>query len=386
MGGLAFANVPTESGRPVQTPRLPTALYQTLSGHYQRLLETLFERVVVPRDAPAKADHGDIDFLVEGIRPPNTKDRIWSVIQGTLQADHHLPRGGSSSYAVPHPELPDAHVQVDVELSVGNETPESAELFEWTRFMKGDSDLLQIVGVSHRPLGLTCNDRGLHVRIAEIEPYNKKKALLFLTRDPDKMIKFYGMDVAKYWDGFTDEKDLFDWATSGRFFSHRVFEDRIEKHNDRARQAKRPMYQRFVEDYMPLHSDRGAANEWTRQQVLQEALMLFEKREEYEAMLLEHDLKTTEEELWKDIKVAVPIQSNSLAVVLKGLKRWVVFEDDQPRISPKPNLDEPLIWSKFVTADNKNAVLEWVRQNWEQVKCAEKARANAAKESAKRTS
>ena len=76
---------------------------------------------------------------------------------------------------------------------------------------------------------------------------------------------------------------------------------------------------------MPLHSDRGAANEWTRQQVLQEALMLFEKREEYEAMLLEHDLKTTEEELWKDIKVAVPIQSNSLAVVLKGLKRWVVF-------------------------------------------------------------
>jgi hypothetical protein len=146
------------------------------------------------------------------------------------------------------------------------------------------------------------------------------------------------------------------------------------------------MYQRFVEDYMPLHSDRGAANEWTRQQVLQEALMLFEKREEYEAMLLEHDLKTTEEELWKDIKVAVPIQSNSLAVVLKGLKRWVVFEDGQPRISPKPNLDEPLIWSKFVTADNKNAVLEWVRQNWEQVKCAEKARANAAKESAKRTS
>ena len=113
---------------------------------------------------------------------------------------------------------------------------------------------------------------------------------------------------------------------------------------------------------------------------------MFEKREEYEAMLLEHDLKTTEEELWKDIKVAVPIQSNSLAVVLKGLKRWVVFEDDQPRISPKPNLAEPLIWSKFVTADNKNAVLEWVRQNWEQVKCAEKARANAAKESAKRTS
>ncbi|CAG5160709.1 uncharacterized protein ALTATR162_LOCUS5889 [Alternaria atra] len=386
MGGLAFANVSKDPGKPVKIPRLQPALYKTLSTHYQRLLETLFERVVVPRDAPAKADHGDIDFLVEGIRPPNTKDGIWSVIQSTLQADLHLPRGGSSSYAVPHPELPDAHVQVDVELSVGDETPESAELFKWTRFMKGDSDLLQIIGVSHRPLGLTCNDQGLHVRIAEIEPYNKKKALLFLTRDPDKAIEFYGMDVAKYWAGFKDEYDLFDWASSGRFFSHRIFEGRIEKHNDRARQAKRPMYQRFVEDYMPAHSNKGATSDWTRQQVLQAALTVFDKKAEYEAMMLEHHLKSAEEELWKEVKVAVPIQSNSLAVVVKGLKRWVVFEGDQPRISSEPNLDEPLIWSKFVTADNKDVVLEWVRKNWAQVKSLEKARANAAKEAAKGSS
>ncbi|KAG9193200.1 hypothetical protein G6011_03235 [Alternaria panax] len=386
MGGLAFATVPTVSGNPIKVPRLPTALYQTLSANYQRLLETLFDRVVLPRDAPAKADHGDIDFLVQGIRPPNTKDSIWSFVQTTLQADLHIPRGGSSSYAVPHPELSDAHVQVDIELSIGDESPESAELFEWTRFMKGDSDLLQIIGVSHRPLGLTCNDQGLHVRIAEIEPYNKKKALLFLTRDPDKAIKFYGMDVEKYWHGFTDEDDLFDWASSGRFFSHRVFESRIEKHNDRARQAKRPMYQRFVEEYMPSHSDKDAANDWTRQQVLQEALMAFGKEEEHEAMMLEHHLKTAEEDLWKDIKMAVPIQSNSLAVVLRGLKRWIVFENDQPRISSKPHLNEPLMWSKFVTASNKDAVLDWVRENWDQVKSVEKARANAAKEAARRTS
>jgi hypothetical protein len=250
--------------------------------------------------------------------------------------------------------------------------------------MKGDSDLLQIIGVSHRPLGLTCNDQGLHVRIAEIEPYNKKKALLFLTRDPDKAIRFYGLDSAKYRTGFTDENDLFDWASSGRFFSHKVFESRIEKHNDRARQARRPMYQQFVEDYMPSHSDRGAANHWTRQQVLEEALTAFDKKADYDAMMLEHHLKTAEEELWKEIKVTVPLQSNnSLALALKGLRRWVVFEDDQPRISSEPNLGEPLIWSNFVTADNKDVVLEWVRKNWEQAKSLEKARANAAKEAAK---
>ncbi|KAH6882335.1 hypothetical protein BKA58DRAFT_373167 [Alternaria rosae] len=383
MGGLAFANVPTDSGRPIKVPRLPPALYKTLSAQYQGLLETLFVRVVVPRDAPAKKDHGDIDFLVEGIRPPNTKEGIWAAIQKTIEADIHLPRGGSSSYAVRHPEIPDAHVQVDVELSVGDETPESAELFEWTRFMKGDSDLVQIIGVSHRPLGLTCNDQGLHVRVEEIEPYNKKKALLFLTRDPSLAIAFYGMDVAKYWSGFEDEDDLFDWASSGRLFSHKIFEGRVEKHNDRARQAKRPMYQRFVEEYMPAHPDRGDANTWTKEQVLQQALAVFKRQDEYDTMMKDHNLKTAEEELWKEIKVTVPIQSNSLAVVLKGLRRWVVFQDNEPRISSEPNLGEPLIWSKFVSADNKDAVLKWVKNNWEQVKSLEKARANAAKGAAK---
>jgi hypothetical protein len=225
----------------------------------------------------------------------------------------------------------------------------------------------------------------LHVRVEEIEPYNKKKALLFLTRDPNKMIGFYGMDVAKYWSGFKDEDDLFDWASSGRFFSHKIFEHRVEKHNDRARQAKRPMYQRFVEEYMPAHADRGDANTWTRYEVLQEALASFKKQAEYDSMMKEHSLKTAEEELWKEIKVTVPIQSNSLALVLKGLRRWVVFEHGQPRISTEPNLGEPLIWSGFVSADSKDAVLTWVENNWEQVKSLEKAWANVAKEAAKGT-
>ncbi|KAF1830805.1 hypothetical protein BDW02DRAFT_572639 [Decorospora gaudefroyi] len=383
MGGLAFANVPTESGKPVTVPRLSPELYKRLCTQYQDLLETLFERVVIPRDAPAKVDYGDIDFLVEGIRPPNTRSDIWAFIQKALEADVHLRNGGSSSYAVPHPEIPGAHVQIDVEISVGDNTPESAELFEWTRFFKSDSDLLQIIGISHRSLGLICNDRGLHVRVEEIEPYNKKKALLLLTRDPEKVMQFYGLDVAKYWTGFTDENDLFDWVSSGRFFSPDIFESRVEKSNDRSRQAKRPMYQRFVEAYMPAHPERGASNSWTRDQVLQEAIDVFDKQAEYDTMMEVHYLKSAEEELWKDIRAAVPVQSNSLALILKGLRRWVSFEDGQPLITPEPNLGEPLVWSKFISANNRNAVLQWVQANWEEVKALEKARASAAKEAAK---
>lgn len=362
---------------------MPVELYKALCAKYQCILETLFQRVVIPRDAPAKKDFGDIDYLVEGLRPPNNTNDIWEVVRRALKADAHLLRGGSASYAVPHPETVGAHVQVDLELSVGDGTPESAELFEWTRFMKGDSDLLQIIGVTHRPLGLTCTDQGLHVRVPEVEPYHKRKASLFLTRDPEKAMEFYGLDVAKYWAGFADMDDLFDWACGGRFFSSEMFDGRVEKHNDRARQGKRPMYRKFVEEYMPSHADKGAGNAWTREQVLEEAIKVFGKRAEYDAIMEEHHVKTAEEELWKEIKAVVPAENNSLALALKGLRRWVTFDDGQPVITPEPNLEEPLTWSKFVSPDIKSTVLAWVQDNWKEVKSLERARANASKQAAK---
>ncbi|USP72962.1 hypothetical protein yc1106_00236 [Curvularia clavata] len=382
MGGLAFADVSTESGHPILVPRLSPELYKTLCVQYQYILETIFQRVVIPRDAPAKVDYGDIDYLVDGLRPPLTGNDIWEVIRESFKADALILRGGSASFAVPHPEAAGAHVQVDVELSVGHGTPQSAELFEWTRFMKGDSDLMQILGISHRPLGLVCNDQGLHARVSEIEPYNKRKSLLFLTRDPEEVMGFYGLDTAKYRAGFTDQEDLFDWASSGRFFSQGTFESRTEKHNDRARQMKRPMYRRFVEEYMPSHPDKGTCKVWTRQEVLCEAIEVFGKQADYDLMMEEHHLKTAEEELWKEVKAAVPVQSNSLALILKGLRRWVAFEDGRPLITSEPNLEEPLVWSKSVSADTKDAVLAWVHDNWQQVKALEKARASASKAAA----
>ncbi|KAJ4377451.1 hypothetical protein N0V83_000276 [Neocucurbitaria cava] len=381
MGGLAFANVVTGNGKPPQVPRMSPELYRALSAEYQTRLEKLFEHVVIPREAPSKVDHGDIDFLVEGIRPDASESDIGTTIKDVIGAELHLPRGGSHSYAIPHPQLPDAYVQVDVELSPGDGTPDGPELFEWTRFMKGDSDLLQIVGVSHRPLGLTCNDRGLHVRVEQIEPYNKKKALLFLTRDPNEAMEFYGLDMDKYWVGFTDEEDLFDWASSGRFFSDDIFEGRVEKSNDRSRQVKRPMYRRFVEDYMATKPDQGNTNAWTREEVLQEALTFFNKHTDYSAMMEEHRNKEAEEELWKDIRATIPVEGSSLALALKGLRRWVVFQEGEPRITSEPNLEEYQRWVTFISVETKPKILDWVKKNWEEVKALEKARARAVKES-----
>ncbi|KAF2852022.1 hypothetical protein T440DRAFT_49866 [Plenodomus tracheiphilus IPT5] len=380
MGGLAFVNYTGSNGKPVHTPRMPPEVYRQVAHDCQIKLEALFERVYIPRDAPAKADYGDIDFLVEGIRQPTTTN-IWTAIMNVLSAHLHLPNGESHSYAVAHPTIADAYVQVDVELSPGNGTTDSTELFQWTLFMKGDSDLLQIIGIAHRSLGLTCNDRGFHVRVQEIEPYNKKSALIFLTRDPVKAMEFYGFDVPKYQAGFADETDLFGWASSSRFFSRDIFEHRVEKANDRSRQAKRPMYRRFVEEYMPAHPHRGTTTTITRQEVLQEALQFFDKHAEYEEMMRGHRLKEAEEDLWKDIRERLPVEGNSLGMALKSLRRWVAFQDGKPCIASE--VQEYTAWISLMVTGSKNAVLDWILENWKQAKALEKARTAAVKEAAK---
>jgi hypothetical protein len=170
MGGKTFSDI--------QVPRMLPALYRRLSAEYQTKLETLFYRVTIPRDAPAKADFGDIDYLVEGAKfCASANDDICVQVKDLLGAHQSHRNGGSHSFAVPHPEVSEAFVQVDVELCPGNDTADGVELFKWTKFLKGDSDLLQILGILHRSLGFTCNDQGLHIRVQEIEPYNKKKAL-----------------------------------------------------------------------------------------------------------------------------------------------------------------------------------------------------------------
>jgi hypothetical protein len=384
MGGLVFANTSQKSGEPIRTPRITPELYQQLAEECRSKLQAHFGRVAIPREPPWKADYGDIDFLVGGIKS-KVEDGVdlWKELKEAFGTKIHVQNGGSHSFAIPHPKEKDAYVQVDVELAPGDGTPDAAVLFEWTRFMKGDSDLLQIIGTSHRSLGLTCNDKGLHARVAEIEPYDAKKSMLLLTRDPDEAMRFYGLDPATYWTGFKDETELFDWATSGRFFYPQKYEKMVEKSNDRSRFDKRPMYKRFVLDYMPAHSDRGATNDWTRQQVLDEALKTFDKQAEYDIIIAAHQFKIDEEALWEEVKAALPVEGNPRRDALKGLRRWVVFENGEPKLTTTPTLDDKTVWTTEMAPGSKDSLLDWVKDNWEEAKSLERARASAVKAAAK---
>lgn len=382
MGGKVFNFIEMPNGKPPEVPRMSPDLYKRMIGECQPKLEALFRNVVVPRDAPNKEDYGDIDFLVEGIISSVQEQELWEITKTSLGAELHVSRNQSQSFGIPHPDISGAFVQVDVELSTGNGTPDAANLFEWTKFMKGDADLLQIIGIAHRPLGLTCNSQGLHVRLEQIEPYDGKKALLFLTRDPVRAMQFYGFDTEKYDKGFGSETEMFDWVAAGRFFSSEIFDRRVEKSNDRSRQSKRPMYRRFVEEYMPK-THRVAGNLWTRQEVLSEAIETFNVQAEYDIIMGGHYAKGAEEELWKKIKAIIPHGGKTLSSVVRALRRWVVFQDGIPVISKGPSEPEAYpLWSKCISQGNNRVVLQWVKENWQAVRSRDKANANALLEAA----
>ncbi|KAF9737368.1 hypothetical protein PMIN06_001231 [Paraphaeosphaeria minitans] len=391
MGGQAFAHIVSDTL--INVPRMLPDTYYQVASDVRLKLETLFYHVTIPRVAPGKSDFGDIDLIVEGIRDPTNNKNIWATVQDVLGAELYV---HPHHFGIKHPTSPDAYVQVDVELSPGSDTKHGAELFEWTKFMKSDSDLLQIVGVVHRSLGITCNDKGMHIRVEEVEPYNRKKSMLLLTRDPDQAMDFYGYDKAKYYQGFDSETELFEWATNGRYFYWKVYEDREENSNDRSRINKRAMFRRFVYEYMPscgkgtttsshVEDDESETKKAvpSRQEVLRDALLMFDRQKEYNAIVLEHETQGVEEAIWLQVNNSIPSGNAARGTILKGLKRWVAFEDGRPYITEQPiSTSTKLKWSKHVSNDTLQEILSWIAENQEQIGKLEEERANEARKAA----
>jgi hypothetical protein len=122
--------------------------------------------------------------------------------------------------------------------------------------------------------------------------------------------------------------------------------------------------------------------EWTQEQVLKEALVTFDKQAEYTAMMEEHRNIKAEEQLWDTIRTMLPVLGNSQKSALRGLRRWVVFENGEPRIAFDPILDDHPAWVTSMAPGSTETLLEWVKDNWEEAKASEKARAAATKAAA----
>ena len=276
MGGKAFTSGPS----PLSTPRLPKELYLHLRDHYHHLLRDLYRRVASPIEAPEKSSYGDIDILVaEPLKELPTREALSAHLQAVRSFVNHSSH--TTSFAVPYPECADRYVQIDVQLCL-------EDTFEWHMFHHSHGDLWNLLGTTIRPFGLTANDKGMHLRIREIEPLDKKKSLLFLTKEPQDVVRFLGLDLAQYEAAFDSIEALYQFVTSCRFFNPTNYPKNGLKANDKKRMAQRGVYRKFVEDWIPrrygVESGQPLALP-TREEVAEEALNRFGKLAEHEARL-----------------------------------------------------------------------------------------------------
>ena len=378
MGGQAFAQ-PGPKGEPqLIIPRMSPYRYQELRDYFLRWFRPYFAQIAAPPEAPEKVDHGDIDILVE-----QRQDKVGLSAQDIadmLEAERHVTQGNSLSFAVKLPlEQGDTSVpfaQLDIHVC-------HRGYLEWECFMQSYGDLWQIIGLTIRDLGLTATDRGLHVRIPEIETENAKESRLFMTKDPVTTMQFLGLDAVQYGTGFSTENEIFAWIASGRFFSGDKCQQR-QNSNDRQRLRKRPQFRRFVDEWVPKNQEIWGKKEVpSRSQVLEEALKLFKLEDIYEERLQCWREARAEKEIMASIASAIPLDnSEKLNLAMRGMKRWVLSPAGGGLGVRSEAVMESRNQCRFsaVAAEIGEAeVLLWVRNNWDKVVESEKQRVKATK-------
>ncbi|KAI0813979.1 hypothetical protein GGR55DRAFT_676114 [Xylaria sp. FL0064] len=423
MGGLAFASGPN----PVFTPRMSPGVYRAVRDRCQEILQKLFVVVATPIEGPAKASFGDIDLFVAWNRHeifPSSKSASFGTsleerkeaIYRALGAFRHKSENAEAvNMAIPWPKdfpppdtelkisfIPQGHnkstaeekrgehstlvgIQVDVHVC------ETLDHLQWMLFKHAHGDLWNVLGSTIRPFGLTIDEVGLYLRIPEIEEIDKKVSKVLLSTDPEEVLHFLGLrfDNNQWEEPFASDNDIYEYATTCRLFPaklNEMFADADEaksgdeviadksklKSNDRRRMSQRPLFRKWIEEFIPACRASGRFPSTTltrdevRDEVRQQAFAYFPGvRPIYAARLVEWRIKRQRETLWKDvIKPSVPteIDREKRSCCTGALKKIVLNADATfDGIMAPPTLkDRDGLF-------NENAVRAWVVDMWPEV-------------------
>ncbi|KAI0404612.1 hypothetical protein F4802DRAFT_566719 [Xylaria palmicola] len=414
MGGLAFASGPD----PVSTPRMPPEVYRVVRDRCQAKLRELFVVVATPIEGPAKTSFGDIDVFVAWARgdlfpslapghfdllresPKEAVCRILGAIKWKSENDNAvtmvIPWPAGLLYGGEEPKLEPCNeelegpkglagdarprcIQVDVHVC------ETLDYLQWMLFKHAHGDLWNLLGTTIRPLGLTIDEVGLYVRIPEIEEHDKKAAKVLLSRDPVEILHFLGLksDNKQWEEPFTSDEDVFEYTATCRLFwvkpsraetkEHGQNDDlavskRKLKSNDRRRMAYRPLFRKWVEEFLPAcrASNRYTSTAPTRDELREQIFAYFPGvRSIYESQAAAWRIKQQAKRMLDDvIKPAVPedLDKPRRDCCLAALKKIILQGDTSfDGIVAPPHLKD----SKGLFDDA--SVRAWVEENWRTV-------------------
>ncbi|KAJ7773064.1 hypothetical protein B0H16DRAFT_1511127 [Mycena metata] len=299
MGGSAFsASLPASA-----LPRIPPAVYYAVKARLTPRLETLYSVVSTPHEAPEKADHGDLDFLV--CEPLNGAmgEVPHDAVQTLLVARYVVPMPGNrtSSYAVcitPGEWGPLGHASEEKEARrQAMETDNQQELYyqvdvhvcsdkaEWERiqFFNGYGDLGMIMGLIARNKGLALGSKGLKVPHVPRTPFE-------LSVSMDEIMQYMGLSMERWKAGFRTKQEVFEWVATSPLFDPVRFQ--AEGQGFKKVKPERKMYAQFVQwvreqqkHLVESGSAEGALRHtMDQEEQVQHALKYFGKKEEFDAL------------------------------------------------------------------------------------------------------
>lgn len=178
-----------------------------------------------------------------------------------------------------------------------------------------------------------------------------------LSRDPVAILHFLGMKVEGFWaEPFESVEALFDYTTTCRLFYVREAADgdaeadgneggvlggeegrKKLKSNDRRRMKGRPVYRRWINEFIPglreegkfIRKGPGTSIEEVRAMVRDEAFARFFVEADYKKRLREWQLKKDSEQMKSLLKELVPSTTEpQLRACLLAAMRKIIMEDD----------------------------------------------------------
>lgn len=272
MGGNALKNVVTRRYARDEYFALKERILKKLQGH--------IDQFNVPKEFPCKESFGDIDVLM--VCPPNVSIR--NLIE-ELFNPNKISRNGDV-YSFDFEEF-----QVDFILV-------SIEQYENAVVYFSYSDLGGLLGNICHKIGLKYGIQGLwmNTHTKEFDPTTASTTLV-LSRNVKEIFDFLGYDYEKYMKGFDMENEFFQWIINGKYFRSFYFNDDQLNHAHRQRTSKRPIYIKFKAYLDQQVSLRNETNESSHDQndlicnVREQALIFFNKKEDYHQGLNQRDAK-----------------------------------------------------------------------------------------------
>lgn len=340
MGGRAFPHL--------HVPRLSPVEYQQIRNDYTKILQKFYAQVVCPPEAPEKADHGDVDFLVSDPVVGFSSEKLRHALRAVEETGHK-----PNSFAVPllRDEDKPSYAQIDVKLC-GN--------MQWEIWMSAYGDMSQIIALLLHPLGLRMTNKGLFLKL---KLSSQESSPVFLTKNPAKAREFLGLNEEGYQRGFQTLKDLFEWCSGGRFF---------QAPPTWCKATGRSTYDLFL-SWASSHAEIWASHtSASRREVLHLAVAFFG---------VEQQVRLEEDRDHKITAIAAAIseiKDSSEMSKLPKVERWIRFEDDgSPILRPISGENEPVRmlrseWLDSIREGHLEQLLDWLKANLAELERREK--------------